>query len=235
MSKYLAAAAGISLLFLAGCDLERVSAGAIQNESRTVDRDKSELVRAEIKLGAGELHVRGGAEKLLEANFRYNVPAWKPEIRYHATGFRGVLSIEQPGHGGPGKDVTYDWDLRFNNDTPLDMIVHVGAGEARLDAGSLWLRSLEVNMGVGELKLDLRGTPKQDYDVRVRGGVGEATIQLPTGVGVMAEATGGLGGVNVLGLKKRGNRYSNDLYDIAKVRVHVDVKGGIGSVNLFAN
>src|ERR1039458_5551387 len=37
-------------------------------------------------------------------------------------------------------------------------------------------------MGVGELHMDLRGKPKHDYDVRIHGGVGEATIHLPRDV-----------------------------------------------------
>jgi hypothetical protein len=94
---------------------------------------------------------------------------------------------------------------------------------------------VEVNIGVGQVKMDLRGTPKQDYTVRVHGGVGEADIQLPRGVGVIADAHGGIGEIKAHGMRKRGSHYVNDLYDNARVIVHVDVKGGIGSVNLYAN
>jgi hypothetical protein len=235
MLKYTGLAGCLSLMFLVGCDLDAVSTGPIQTETRSIERDKSELVRAEVRLGAGELHVRGGAQKMVEADFRYNVPEWKPEIRYNATGFRRILSIGQPGSRKISGHTTYDWNLRFNDDTPLDMIVHMGAGQAQLDLGSLSLRSVEVNIGVGEVKMDLRGTPAHDYDVRVHGGVGEASIQLPRGVGVMADAHGGIGEINAHGMRKRGSHYVNDAYDNAKVILHVDVKGGIGTINLYAN
>lgn len=240
MSKYVLAAVSLSCLVLSclaltGCDLETVATGPMQTETRTIERDKSELVRAELRMGAGELKVRGGAQKMLEAEFRYNVPQWKPELRYNATGFRGILTIEQPGGRKVSGNMNYDWNLRFNDDTPLDMIVHIGAGQAELDLGSLSLRSVEVNIGVGEVKMDLRGTPAHDYGVTVHGGVGEATIQLPRGVGVAAEVHGGIGEINAHGMRKRGSRYVNDLYDNAKVIVRLDVKGGIGSINLYAN
>jgi hypothetical protein len=235
MPKYVAMAGCLSLLFLTGCDLEPVIAGAMKTETLHIERDKSELVRADLRLGAGELRVRGGAQKMLDADFQYNVPEWKPEIRYNATGFRGILSIEQPGGRKMAKNASYEWNLRFNDDTPLDMTVHMGAGKADLDLGSLSLRSVEVNIGVGQVKMDLRGTPKQDYTVRVHGGVGEADIQLPRGVGVIADAHGGIGEIKAHGMRKRGSHYVNDLYDNARVIVHVDVKGGIGSVNLYAN
>ena len=235
MSKYVPSCLALSWIALTGCDFEPVATGPLQTETRTVERDKSELVRAEERMGAGELNVRGGAQKMLEAEFRYDVPQWKPEIRYNATGFRGILTIEQPsGRKVSGKAIC-GWKLRFNDDTPLDMIVHIGVGQAELDLGSLSLRSVEVNIGVGEVKMDLRGTPKHDYDVTIQGGVGEATIQLPRGVGVVADAHGGIGEINAHGMRKRGSRYVNDLYDNAKVVVHLDVKGGIGSINLYAN
>ena len=222
--------------FLAtGCALETAVTGPLQTETRTIERDKSELVRAELQMGAGQLNVRGGAQKLLEAEFRYDVPRWKPDLRYNATGFRGILTIEQPSGGKISGHSNYDWNLRFNDETPLDMIVQIGAGQAELDLGSLSLRSVEVNIGVGEVKMDLRGTPVHDYDVTIHGGVGEATIQLPRGVGVAADAHGGIGEINAHGMRKRGSRYVNDLYDNAKVIVHLDVKGGIGSINLYAN
>jgi len=232
MSKYMLVPL---CLMLTGCDWEDVATGPMQTETRSIERDKTELVRAQVRMGAGELNIRGGAQKMVDAEFRYNVPKWKPDFRYSATGFRGILTIEQPGSHSVSGNMTYDWNLRFNDDTPLDMIVHIGAGKAELDLGSLSLRSVEVNIGVGEVKMDLRGTPKHDYDVTVHGGIGEANIQLPRGVGVVADAHGGIGEINAHGMRKRGSRYVNDLYDTAKVIVHLDVKGGIGSIHLYPN
>jgi uncharacterized protein DUF2154 len=227
-----AAAVTLSLVGLTGC-VEWESEGPSRTEPRSVELDKSEMVHVELKMGAGELNVRGGSPKLMEADFHYNRPSLKPNVRYDSSGFRGHLVVEQPSHGPHGNNSDYRWDVRLNDEKPIDLQVDFGAGEGRLDVGSLTLRSLEVHMGVGQLRVDLRGTPKNDYNVSVHGGVGEATIYLPSGVGVIADAKGGIGGVNARGLEKRDDRYVNEEYGHAKTTIRLDVRGGIGAINLI--
>jgi hypothetical protein len=171
----------------------------------------------------------------MEAEFNYNVDAWKPQVEYRASGSRGELRISQPGigsSGGPGLE--YDWDIRLNDDRPIDLTAKLGAGEATMDLRSLNVRGLEISQGVGELKVDLRGTPKRSYDVRISGGVGEATVQLPKSVGIVATAKGGIGDINVDGLEKRGGYWYNPGHEDDPVRIRVDVKGGVGEIHITA-
>lgn len=224
----------LGVLWLTGCAVE--PAGPIHHEFQAIDRDQTETLRLTLNMGAGILRVGSGTEKLMRADFSYNVPGWKPELRYSSTAGRGDLSISQPhirrvnfGH------TENQWDLRLNRDVPIDMSVHFGAGEARLDLGGLALRNVEVDMGVGKVEMDLRGNPKHDYQVRIHGGVGEATVRLPAGVGITANARGGIGDIQVQGLRRESRgRYVNDEYGTAKVTVHVDVEGGVGAIHLIA-
>lgn len=241
LSRSLPALVGASLLFpslalLGGCGPEYSPRGPERSETRDVELDNSEEVRAELRMGAGELRVRGGAAKLMEARFVYNRLRLRPEVTYHsaAGGFRGHLLVQEPGgvHGGSNR---YQWDLAFNNEKPLDIDVHCGAGESHLDLGDLSLRRVNVEMGVGELHMDLRGTPKNDYAVSIHGGVGEATVYLPKGVGIEAEAKGGIGDISTTGLEKRDGRYVNDALGHAKTTVRLDIHGGIGSIRLIAD
>ncbi|HLJ45775.1 MAG TPA: toast rack family protein [Bryobacteraceae bacterium] len=220
---------------LAGCTFDSEPTGPTKHESQSVDLDKSEMLRVNLKMGAGELKVDGGSPKLVDANFTYNIPSWKPEFRYTNTGVRGDLTIEQPGtsHGRTG-NTEYTWELRFNDNVPLDLSAHFGAGEARMNLGTVSLRSVTVEMGVGELRMDLRGKPTRDYNVTVHGGVGEATIYLPQNVGVSANARGGIGGITTRGLHKEGGAYVNDAYQTAHVKINLDISGGVGAINLFA-
>src|SRR5947207_15104096 len=73
-------------LTLGACSPNIIPSGPEQHESRSVDLDKAERVRVELKMPVGELAVRGGAQKLLDADFTYNVPTWKPGIRYRSGG-----------------------------------------------------------------------------------------------------------------------------------------------------
>ena len=217
------------------CVIETVT-GPVRHDSRTVGRDASERVRVDLNMGAGNLIVGGGAQKLLNADFTYNVASWQPEVRYSSTGKTGELTIRQPGQGHAEIGHTkYDWDLALNNDVPMDLSLHFGAGEARLSLGSLSLRNVEVEMGVGKLEMDLRGNPKHDYDVRIRGGVGEVTVRLPAGAGVYAEGAGGIGEIRTEGLRREGDHWVNDAYEDSKVKIHVNVHGGIGEIRLIAD
>ncbi len=185
-------------------------------------------------MGAGELHVHGGAAKLMEARFLYNRLRLRPEVSYRGGGFRGHLVVEEP-HGVQGGPNRYHWDLAFNNGKPLDLEVKCGAGQTHLDLADLSLRRVDVEMGVGELRMDLRGTPKNDYSVSIRGGVGEATVYLPSNVGIEAEAEGGIGGIHTSGLEKRDGRYVNDALGRSKTTVRLDIHGGIGGIRLIAD
>ena len=62
--------------------------------------------------------------------------------------------------------------------------------------------------------------------------MGEATVRLPGEVGVRVEAQGGLGQINAQGLQKQGDSYVNDAYGDSDVTLDVDIKGGVGQINL---
>ena len=220
-------------LLLSGCVVE--TPGPTQHDLKTIDLSKAETLRASFRMKAGTLRVDSTSQKTARADFTYNVRSWKPYVHYSDTGGRADLTVEQPGNSHTHVGHTrYEWDMRLNRDVPLDLRVNFGAGEAELNLAQLTLRSVDVEMGVGKLDLDLRGEPKQSYDVRIRGGVGEATVHLPRDIGVSAQAEGGIGEIQVNGLRKEGHRYFNEAWEQSKVRIHLDVRGGIGSIRLIA-
>jgi hypothetical protein len=225
-----------ALFALTGCVIDNHRSGPLEYSSESVDLDNSEQVRVDLRMGAGDLRVTDGAQKLLRADFSYNIPAWKPEVRYTHEGKRGSLTIEQPGknHGTFGK-TQYRWDLQLNNKVPVDLAVHFGAGQARLDLGSLLLRGVALDMGVGQLDMDLRGKVKHSYNVTINGGIGEATVRLPVDAGIYAEAHGGIGSINVRGLHHEGDHWVSESYEQAENKIRVDVQGGIGAIKLIAD
>src|SRR6516225_2668132 len=119
-------------LLLAGCHVGFEETGPTEHYVKTIELDKSELARVEVKMGAGELKVEGGSPKLLDADFAYNISSWKPLVRYNASSFRGELLIEQPSGSHTAGNVEYTWNLRFNDKLPVDFVTHLGAGEAHM-------------------------------------------------------------------------------------------------------
>ena len=53
--------------------------GKMQHVSKSVDPKNAQSARAQLKMGAGELNLTGGADQLMEGDFSYNVSDWKPE------------------------------------------------------------------------------------------------------------------------------------------------------------
>jgi hypothetical protein len=234
--RSLPAAAGAlaPLFFLSGCVITADRTGPTQYDARSFERGSVDELHLDLLMGAGDLKLGTGTRKLAQTYFTYNVADWKPEVRYDLQGKSGTLTVRQPGHNHTHfGSMKYEWDLRLSEEVPMYLSVNFGAGQAQLDLGSLSLRDVEVDMGVGELTMDLRGTPKHDYNVRINGGVGEATVRLPSSAGVYADASGGIGSIETHNLHKHDGHWVNDAYEDAKVRVHVTVTGGVGSIRLI--
>ena len=225
-----------ALLALTGCVIEGSHAGPVQYSSESLEMDDAETVNVDLRMGAGDLRVTDGAAKLLRADFAYSVPSWKPQVHYSRSGKEASLTIEQPekNHTRLG-NTKYSWELQLNKKVPVDLTVHFGAGQARLDLGSLQLRGVELNMGVGELDMDLRGTPRHSYNVNIHGGIGEATVHLSADVGIYAEAHGGIGEIKVRGLQQQEGHWVSPTYEAAVNKIHVEIQGGIGQINVIAD
>ena len=55
---------------------------------------------------------------------------------------------------------------------------------------------------------------------------------VPSEVGVKVKAEGGLGKINAEGFQREGQAYVNDAYGDSDVTLMVDVRGGVGQINL---
>ena len=218
---------------LAGaCGTQQI--GKMQRDSKSIDPKNAQSARVQLKMGAGELNLTGGADQLMEADFSYNVADWKPKVSYDVSGEKGELVVKQGGTsgGGLGGDARNEWDISLNDEMPTDLAVRLGAGESDLDLDSLTLTGVDLQMGAGATTVDLTGDYARDFDVSIEGGVGEATVLLPSEVGVKAKAEGGIGAINAKGLKKVDGSYVNDAYGESDTNLSVAVKGGVGSINL---
>ena len=66
-----------------------------RTEMHSIPLDQSE-VRVDLRMGAGELRIRGGSYKLMEAEFTYHRLRMRPEVRYDS----GHLTVEEPSGFG---------------------------------------------------------------------------------------------------------------------------------------
>jgi hypothetical protein len=149
----------------------------------------------------------------------------------------GQLTIS----GGSSRLLDADFGFSDSYASPrVDYHIDSGVGQLTISQDDrnthfrdLLLTRLRVDMGAGQVDVDLTGNRKKDLDADIEGGVGQATIRLPTKVGVVVHASGGLGTINAHGLKHEGDEYSNDAYGKTPATIHLKVQGGIGQINLI--
>ncbi len=186
--------------------------------SQTVDLQGAKSARAKLEMGAGELTVSAGSTHALDADFRFNGSYDEPRVDYHVTDGVGQIDISQDSHTVHFGNSRNEWNLRFGKGLPLELRVEMGAGQGNLD--------------FREVPLDLTGDRKADLIADIEGGVGQANIRLPKKIGVIAEASGGIGSIRTYGLKQEGGSYTNEAYGKSPTTIHLKVSGGIGEIVL---
>jgi hypothetical protein len=222
----------LGALLLAGCGAGG-EVGALQTESQSVELGDAEAVRVEIIFGAGDLDLAGGAQKLLEADFTYNVARLKPEVEYTDD----TLVVRQPEVKGLPSlnnltDFRNEWGLRLSNEVPMDLSVIVGGGISDLQLAGLPLTRLDIDLGAGISTIDLSGNWTRDLDVTIESGAAEITVRLPREIGARVEVDAGPTAIEATGLRREGNVYTNDAYGMSEVTLQVKMDAGIGMIHL---
>ncbi len=228
---------GLALLVI-GCDRQgsrsERSSGEMVTEQKKASTAKTEMLRAEIKMAAGDLTVEGGGKGEVSADFRYSKGDLAPTFAFDNTSFRARLTIAQSSKDGANFSAGENrWNVKLADGLVTDLSVNLGAGEAKLRLGTMSLRSVSLNMGAGKVTADFIGQPMNDYEVKIRGGVGECEVFLPKGVGIRAEVQGGIGSIDVQGLEKKNGVYENAEFTTGKVKIRLSAHGGIGEIKII--
>lgn len=222
----------LAALALAGCG-PRARVGALQTQFQTVELDGAESASVEITLGAGDLTVTGGAEKLLEADFTYNVVELKPQVEFTD----GVLVVRQPDSNGLPvlqniTDFRNEWNLALNDDIAMNMSINMGAGNSNLQLAGLSLTGLDLSLGAGAGTLDLSGGWARDLDVAIDTGAAELAVRLPRDVGVRVEVDRGPTAIHASGLTQDGEVYTNAAYGASETTLDIEIDAGVGLISL---
>ncbi len=209
------------------------AASSLRHEVQTVDLQNAKSVNASVQAGAGQVNVSGGSSHLLDADFNFADSYSSPKVDYNVASGVGQLSITQDGEHTHFGSSHNEWNLRFSNDVPLELKIDMGAGQGRLRLRDVPVTRLDLNMGAGQMDIDLTGDRKKDLDGDIEGGVGQATIRLPKSVGMIVHASGGIGAVGAHGFKHDGDEYTNDAYGKTPATINLKVQGGVGEVDLI--
>ncbi len=232
-NRYLITLLFISAILLASCN-PALTVGALQTESQSVKLGDAKTVSVDINFGAGVLDVTGDGADLLDADFAYNVDKIKPQVEYAD----GKLIVSQPETSGMPDmlgvaNFHNEWGLHLGNDVPMDLSVDVGAGTSNLKLSGLPLSDLNITLGAAQGTIDLTGEWANNLDVMIDSGASNITVLLPKNVGVHVVVDRGPTAIDTQGLTQDGDVYTNAAYGQSEVTMHVDLKTGIGIVNLL--
>jgi hypothetical protein len=149
----------------------------------------------------------------------------------------GTLIVRQPETEGMPvlrniTDFRNEWDLRLYDAVPMDLSVDVGGGVIDLQLAGLSLTGLDVTLGTGESTIDLSGDWARDLDITINSGAANVSVRLPKDVGARVKVEPGPHTMDVTGLTKDGDVYTNAAYGVSHVTMQVDMEAGIGQITL---
>jgi hypothetical protein len=220
-----------AVVFGSACDDRRPR--EMRETGKSIPLQGAARAEASFRMSAGEMKLRGGADSdLMTATFRFDRPQWEPRIDHRVSGDVARLDVEQHRSGFVTGRVRNNWDIRLSDRIPMELNLNLGAGKGVIDLSTLNLTRLDINMGVGDMELDLSGPRTQNLIGRLKGGIGHATLYLPSDIGVRLRIEGGLGSVDAKGFIRDKRIYQNEAYGRTAVSIDLDIEAGIGSIDL---
>jgi hypothetical protein len=126
--------------------------------------------------------------------------------------------------------------LQVSESNPLEMdrvALQVGAAAFRAEGlGRLNARSIEVDAGVGDVRLDLTGLIQERSRIEVSMGLGSVRIAVPRDVGIRLTRSTFLTSVNASGLSQRDGAYFSENWESADRTVEIQVDAAFGSITI---
>jgi hypothetical protein len=130
-----------------------------------------------------------------------------------------------------------DARVAVSEPNPIQMErVHIQVGAAAFNAqqlGHLRASEIEVEAGVGDVRLGFQGLDRPDTRVKVSMGLGSVEIRVPRGVGVELSRSTFLTSVNAPGLDRRGEVFVSSDWDRAERRIRIEVDAAFGSISIL--
>ncbi|HPV08173.1 MAG TPA: DUF5668 domain-containing protein [Aggregatilineales bacterium] len=205
-------------------------------ERVAVPLEGAERARVIIDHGAGAAYLRGAAERgqLMAGEFAGGV-----EVRTSREGATQVLLMKMADGDFPGVVVPFfdgrlGWNFALNGEVPLALEVAGGAGVLNLNMRDLRVVDLKVDGGVGTSTFEMPA--RAGYTrARIEAGVGTVMIHIPEGVAAQIEATAGLGTITVDQNRFPAvgeRRYRSANYDTAENKLDLSVEGGVGTITV---
>lgn len=183
----------------------------------------SATAEVELRLGAGELTLAGGADGLVTGEIQYNVAEWKPTVT--RDGSRVLIEQGRADSGSIGiteGNVVNEWNLKLG-DKPLRLEINAGAYNGDLDLSGVPLRELRIADGASTSKVVFDSVnPEEMSELRYTTGASTITLE-------------GLANANFAEMRFEGGAgtYTLDFSGELQRDATVDIKAGICTLKII--
>lgn len=124
------------------------------------------------------------------------------------------------------------YNFKLNEDVIWDLDLNLGAISGTLDLENVTTKSIDLDMGAGNLNIIL-GNKYDKSDIRIDSGASNINITIPKDAGVKIKLDSSLSKIDMddLGLIKLGNYYISPNYEKEDVKLEFHISMGVGNVN----
>lgn len=176
--------------------------------------------RLDINMGAGELALKDGSDRLVEGAIQYNVEGWEPFVT--RDGSHVTISQRSDLKGLPTKNLVNRWDLNLGSKTPLDLRIGAGAYRGTMELGGIPIKRLEIADGASTV----------DVSFNERNPVEMSLFQYHSGASTITLE--GLGNANFdeMIFEAGAGSYTLDFSGELQRDANVRVAGGVSTVKI---
>ena len=190
-----------------------------------------------VTMGAGELTLTGGARSsdLMEGTVFSKAPEWQPEVSSTLHDPVKTVRITDKGHTGKAWFAVHSpnrWEIRLTDQVPIAADVRIGAGDCRLQLGTLNLPSLNVHAGAGDMEIDFSRYHGGRFDAEITHGIGALTLRVPASGNTRITLDQGVSDITGSGFKMSNGAYVTPGFNPALPVSEIAVKQGVGDLRL---
>lgn len=247
------------LVFVAIATAVRIAGNYVRDNAYTIgetesaryafDADQIDGIRVRIQLGAGTLTIRhmdarAAGNRAAVVEITDNVVESISAVEYAV--------VQDDGEQWGNLLVTQDadlkipdprqleamvnrWDIQLSPEIPVEITVEAGAGDLALQAESLSISRLSIELGTGSGVVDLRGLESETLDGAIDSGIGSMEIYLPRETGVRLQAESAIGSIDAdsLSYLEDDNVYVNSAYVQGMPGIALRVETAVGSIEIY--
>jgi hypothetical protein len=233
----------LALVWAVDATRTAVSFAPMASRSFTSSLDGATSANVRLEFGAGNLAIGAltGSPDTLSTMVFEGPSDQRPESSYRVRNGVGELAYAV-GSDGPRLNIPYLSRSRDHSDTrvqlapgvPLALEIKAGAVDSTIDLTALRVTHLKLETGAADTVVRLPASAGMTT-VRATGGVSDLTFEVPTGVAVDMQLSGGMSAreVDQTRFRALGNgHYRSPDFDSAANRAVLDVELGIATITV---